>query len=193
MLDNNTIVKVTNRSHGRIGYYVPELNHLRRTFQSGETKEITAEELRKLSWTSGGPAIIKNCLIIHNNELVQELVPNAEPEYFYDKSDVIALLQSGSLDELRDAIDFAPSGVVDLIKTLAVDVQVNDVAKRDIIKEMTGFDVTKAIEINKEAQQEEVKASQKTRRTGAAEVVAEPAVATPQRRAATPSFSIKKN
>ena len=56
---------------------------------------------------------------------------------------------------------------------------------------MTGFDVSKAIEINKEAMEADGKAEVKARRvnvnTGATTEGA------PQRRAATPSFSIKKN
>ena len=194
MLDNNQIVKVTNRNHGYTGYVIPELNNLNRNFAPGETKEISIDELRKLSWTPGGSALINNYLIIHNEEAINELVPNAEPEYLYDRDDVIRLLNHGSLDELKDALDFAPDGVVSLIKDVAVDIKVNDVSKRETIKEMTGFDVTGAIAIN-EATAEEKKAETKTRRVGSAanETVQETAPAQPQRRTSAPSFSVKKN
>ena len=194
MLDNNQIVKVTNRNHGYTGYVIPELNNLNRNFAPGETKEISIDELRKLSWTPGGAALINNYLIIHNEEAINELVPNAEPEYLYDRDDVIRLLNHGSLDELKDALDFAPDGVVSLIKDVAVDIKVNDVSKRETIKEMTGFDVTGAIAIN-EATAEEKKVETKTRRVGntANETVQETAPAQPQRRTSAPSFSVKKN
>lgn len=194
MLDNNQIVKVTNRNHGYTGYVIPELNNLNRNFAPGETKEISIDELRKLSWTPGGSALINNYLIIHNEEAINELVPNAEPEYLYDRDDVIRLLNHGSLDELKDALDFAPDGVVSLIKDVAVDIKVNDVSKREAIKEMTGFDVTGAITIN-EATAEEKKVETKTRRVGGAanETVQETAPVQPQRRASAPSFSVKKN
>lgn len=194
MLDNNQIVKVTNRNHGYTGYVIPELNNLNRNFAPGETKEISIDELRKLSWTPGGSALINNYLIIHNEEAINELVPNAEPEYLYDRDDVIRLLNHGSLDELKDALDFAPDGVVSLIKDVAVDIKVNDVSKREAIKEMTGFDVTGAIAIN-EATAEEKKVETKTRRVGGAtnEIVQEVTPAQPQRRASAPSFSVKKN
>ena len=194
MLDNNQIVKVTNRNHGYTGYVIPELNNLNRNFAPGETKEISIDELRKLSWTPGGSALINNYLIIHNEEAINELVPNAEPEYLYDRDDVIRLLNHGSLDELKDALDFAPDGVVSLIKDVAVDIKVNDVSKRETIKEMTGFDVTGAIAIN-EATAEEKKVETKTRRVGntANETIQETAPAQPQRRTSAPSFSVKKN
>lgn len=194
MIENNKIIKVTNRNHGYSGYVIPEMNNLNRTFAPGETKEIPMEELRKLVWTPGGAAIINNYLIVHDEEAVKELVPGAEPEYLYDRDDVEKLLRFGTLDELKDALDFAPNGVVALIKDTAVEIQVNDVSKRDAIKEMTGFDVTKAIEINKASGEEEHKNEIKTRRVNNVEVTEAPVEAAPeapQRRAAAPSFSVK--
>ena len=47
MLDKNTLVKVTNRDNGSVGYSIPDLGNLQRRFEAGETKEVTAEELRK--------------------------------------------------------------------------------------------------------------------------------------------------
>ena len=49
MIENNKIIKVTNRDNGHVGYTIPDLNNLTRTFTAGETKEITMEELRKLA------------------------------------------------------------------------------------------------------------------------------------------------
>ena len=48
MLAKDTIIKVTNRDNGTVGYRIPEMN-IRRLFQRGEVKEVTMEELRKLS------------------------------------------------------------------------------------------------------------------------------------------------
>ena len=63
MLDKNTIIKVTNRDNGTVGYTIPDLGNLHRLFQAGETKEITMEELRKLSYVPGGNNILKNYLL----------------------------------------------------------------------------------------------------------------------------------
>ena len=38
MLENNTLIKVINRDNGIVGYTIPDLNNLTRTFQKGETK-----------------------------------------------------------------------------------------------------------------------------------------------------------
>ena len=74
MLDKNTLVKVTNRDNGSVGYSIPDLGNLQRRFEAGETKEVTAEELRKLSYTIGGKVILDEYLIIHDKDLVAELL-----------------------------------------------------------------------------------------------------------------------
>ena len=61
---------------------------------------------------------------------------------------IIELLKSGSMDALLDALDFAPVGVIDLIKTFAVQMPLNDMEKCKAIKEKTGFDVMTAIKNN---------------------------------------------
>ena len=70
-----------------------------------------------------------------------------EPEYHYSEQDVKTLLKEGTLDQFLDCLDFAPQGIIDLIKDVAVNLPVNDMAKREAIKEKLGFDVTRAIEI----------------------------------------------
>ena len=43
MLDKNTLVKITNRYDGRVGYSIPDLCNLHRVFAPIETKEVTME------------------------------------------------------------------------------------------------------------------------------------------------------
>ena len=49
-----------------------------------------------------------------------------------------------------DCLDFAPEGVIELVKKYAVELKVNDIQKRQAILDKTGFNVTSAIEINEE-------------------------------------------
>jgi hypothetical protein len=163
MLEKTTLIKVTNRDNGSVSYAIPDSNGLRRHFHSGEVKEITWEELLKLSYSTGGRYMLKHLLLIHNAEAVSTLLGEVEPEYFYNKDEIKDLLLKGSLDELLDCLDFAPKGTLDLLKQIAVDVEINDVAKRDAIKKVLQFDVTKAIEINKETK-EPTGAEKKVRR-----------------------------
>ena len=147
MLPNDKIVKVRNRSYGSVGYSIPELR-IQRKFQKNETKDISMEELRKLSFQPGGQVLLNESLVIEDREAVRELASDVEPEYFYTEADVERLLLHGSLPEFLDCLDFAPKGVVDLIRTKAVELEIMDLAKRKAIQDKTGFNVSRQIEIN---------------------------------------------
>ena len=187
MVENNMTVKVTNRDNGSVGYSVPDLG-VHRTFQPRESKEISAEELRKLSYLPGGDVIIKEYLIIHNEELLKELLGEVEPEYYYSEDEVKALLLSGSLEQLQDCLDFAPSGVIDLIKSLAVSLKIDNVSKRKAIQDKTGFNVTRAIEINEETD-EETTSKEGAQGRRAAPITAKSEEAQ-QRRSAPPKYNV---
>ena len=150
MVDKNLLVRVTNRDNGIVGYTLPELN-VKRTFQPAEVKEISVDELRQLSYQAGGKYIIENCLVIDNQDVVNELLGEVEPEYFYSKDDVKNILLNGTLAQFQDCLDFAPAGVIDLIKTTAVELEINDINKREAILKKTGFNVTNAIDLKKQA------------------------------------------
>jgi hypothetical protein len=58
---------------------------------------------------------------------------------------VVDLIKNGSLDAFLDALDFAPLGVIDLIKMLSVQLPITDPAKREALFKKTGFDIDEAI------------------------------------------------
>jgi len=68
-----------------------------------------------------------------------------EQEYFYTKEDIEQLMKEGSLEEFLDCLDFAPEGVLEAIKTLSVELPLNDVAKRKAILEKMNFNVDNAV------------------------------------------------
>lgn len=162
-MDNKKIVRVLNRDGGSVGYTIPDLNNLHRNFETGEEKKLSVEELQKLSYIPGGEYILRNCLLIKDSEVVEELLGEVEPEYYYTKNEIKTLLTSGSLDQLLDCLDFSPSGVVDIVKDMAIKMNINDINKREAIFEKTGLNVTKAIEINKETEKVEEQVPQKRR------------------------------
>jgi len=158
------IIKVTNRFGGSIGYTIKDLNNLQRIFSPGETKEVSVEEMKKLSWQAGGMSLIKDYLIIEDKEALYEILNEVEPEYFYTEEDIKDLLLNKSLDALKDCLDFAPEGTKDLVKKLAVELPLNDITKRDAILKMTGFNVTNAIAINEATKEENTEPDSKVRR-----------------------------
>ena len=162
--DMNKILNVTNRSGGIVIYKIPEHN-IRREFNERETKKIPYQELVWLSYRPGGRTLMQNMLLIEDPEAVESLNITAEQEYFMTEEDVIKMLVHGSLDQLLDALDFAPEGVIQIIKDQAVALPIYDMRKRDAILNATGFDVTAAIENSKPDEDEvQVKAPAATRR-----------------------------
>lgn len=145
MVAKDKVIKVTNRFSGSIGYTIDDMNHLRRQYQPGETKEITFEELEKLYYIPGGRRMVTEYLVVQDKEALAELLGTVEQEYYYTKDDVVRMLTTASLDEFLDCLDFAPEGVAEMIKDQAVELPCNDVAKRDAILKKYHFDVAAAV------------------------------------------------
>lgn len=136
--------KVKNRGASVVVYRIPELG-IRRSFAPGETKEIDYEELEKLTYRPGGMTILTKFLQIQDSETINSFGMRVEPEYYMNEQDVMKLIANGSLDAFLDALDFAPIGVIDLIKKYSISMPLVDISKRKALKEKLGFDVESAL------------------------------------------------
>lgn len=138
---------VTNKSAGRVVYKIKE-DGLRREFYSHETKErIPVSELTKLVQMPGGRELFYNYLYVDDEEILRYLITGEiAPEYFITEEELPAWMESCSLAEFQDALDFAPEGTKDLIKKYAVSMPLNDYSKREAIKQQLGFDISLMIE-----------------------------------------------
>ena len=141
---SKTTCLVKNRGAGHVSYKIPE-DGIRRSFAPGETKEISYAELEKLTFQPGGMVILTNYLQIMEQDALKSFGIHTEPEYHMSERDVANLIKTGSLDAFLDALDFAPTGVIDLIKKLSVEIPLVDMNKRKALKEKTGFDVDSAL------------------------------------------------
>lgn len=151
MIDKSKLIPVRNRNNGRTGYYLSNSRANRTWERTGQVMNIPFGELQELQWTDGGDFILKNLLIVEDKEALEELNMSVEPEYYYTEKDVENILlgtTQESLDRLEDLLNFAPTGVIELAKDIAVKKQIPDIRKRDLISKKTGFNVSKAIEIN---------------------------------------------
>lgn len=162
-MSDNKIYNVKNRSAGLVGYKITE-SGVRREFHPGETKKIGYEELLQLSYQPGGRELMAEYLQIQNAEVLESFNIRTEPEYNMSENDIKKLILEGSLDAWKDALDFAPAGVIDLIKEFSVKLPLTDYNKRQAIKEMIGFDVDKAIAFSAPEVVEENAASAPARR-----------------------------
>lgn len=154
MINQDTMYRVKNRSSSMVVYRIPELN-LRREFAPGETKIIAFGELEKLTYQSGGRELLEEFLQIGDEVVTSNLNIHREVEYDMSETQVRDLLLRGSLDAFLDALDFAPLGVIDLMKSMAVSLPLTDLNKRRALKEKTGFDVDSALRHIEEEKAEE--------------------------------------
>lgn len=165
------MIKVRNRNAGSTGYDLENGGH--RKFEYNETKIIPLSELQTLSYTPGGDYILRNCLVVEDKSALEALNLDVEPEYFYDEATVKDILLNGSYDQLEDTLNFAPEGVISMIKDFAVKLEIPDVNKRKMISDKTGFSIDNAIRVNQimaEGQDEEVKDETPKRKTSPVEV-----------------------
>lgn len=163
--DERNIVEVRNRNNGFTTYTID--GGITRTFNINEIKKIDLEELRELSMAPGGDYILRNYLIINDKTALDYLDLHPEPEYFYTETEIKDLLLNKDPDYLEDCLNFAPQGVIDLVRQMAVKLEVPDTRKRKLILDKTGFSVDNALNVNKileEDEEKDKKASEKIER-----------------------------
>ena len=107
-MDKDKRIKVVNKFNGIVGYTVPELG-VNRTFYPREAKDISFDELEKLTYLPGGESILKEYLEVTDEDAAIALFNmTPEPEYHYTEEDIKTLMTSGTLDQFLDCLDFAP-------------------------------------------------------------------------------------
>lgn len=142
---------VANKSAGRVGYTIKDgPMAVRREFMPHEVKKnIPVAELEALSQRPGGRNTLFNYLQVQDPEIINYLLNGNPPiEYWLTADKLPSWMQSCSLEEFQDALDFAPIGTKDLIKKYAVELPLADTNKITAIKEQLGYDVLKAIELS---------------------------------------------
>lgn len=147
-----TYVEVTNRNNGTTGYTLN--SGIERIFNINETKKIPLEELQEVEAMPGGEYLLRNYLMIKDKMALDYLNVEPEPEYFYTENEIKELLLNGSLDQLEDCLNFAPQGVLDILKEKAVSLQIPDMRKRELISNKLGFNIDNAIKIEKAFKEE---------------------------------------
>ena len=167
---DNKLIPVQNLTASTVSYMVPETNNVRHFAGQQLRKDITAGELRALYATKGGRVLIEDYLGIKDRELAAEFNISTdvfEHEYSWTQKEVDDVLQNGSIDALKDALEFGPEGIKQLIIDRAVELHIPDNNKLAAIFEFTGRDVGNMIKLDMELDntQEEEKPSRGRRVT----------------------------
>lgn len=192
MVDVKRLVPVRNRNNGSTSYTLKEDGIFRLWNRPGEVKNISIEELKKANYIPGASYILKNLLIIEDAEALSYLDMEVEPEYSYTDEDIKNILlsnESDALDRLEDFLNFSPEGGIEILKQLAVELEIPDTRKRKMISEKTGFNIDNAIYVNKVMADDEPAEEKKVAKRKAAPLGEETKSSTPARKA-VPKYNV---
>lgn len=149
-MKDTDLVVVRNRNRGLTGYQLKDSN-MTRTWQPGQEQKVPFGELKNVMFEPGGEYILRNLLLINDAPALEALNIEVEPEYYYTEKEIRDILfNNDNLDVLKDFLDFAPKGCIEICKDIAVKEELPDNRKRDIISKATGFNITSAINLNKQ-------------------------------------------
>lgn len=188
MIKDDTLINVRNRNNGTTGYTLADGAKETRLWAENEVKKITFAELKRVSYLPGGAELLRDYLVIEDPAAIEALNVGIDiqeqPEYLYTENEIRDLLFNGSLDELKDFLDFSPDGGIEIAKQIAVNEELPDMRKRKIISEATGFNINTAIEINDMMKDNNIAedAAPKKQRRVAKETEAAPTINKPARR-----------
>lgn len=168
IIKDDALIEVQNLTGSVVSYIIPETNNVRHFEGQQVRRDITAGELRMLYATRGGRQLIEDYLGIRNRQLAEEFniaTDVFDHEYSWTQKEVDAVLKTGSLDALKDALEFGPEGIRQLIIDRAIALKIPDNNKLAAILEFTGRDVANMIKLQEELKDPEEKdTSNKTRR-----------------------------
>lgn len=139
------MVPVTNRDNGEVVVVLSndKLIH----FNAGETRKISLEDLAEMRSGEGNRVLLKDYLMIKDQQALDYLEIETEPEYFYTKEEIQVLLETGTLEQLEDCLNFAPEGVLDILKDVALSIELPDTRKRKLIAQKIGYDIDNIIRV----------------------------------------------
>ena len=140
---DNTKIAVQNLTDNDVVYIDDNGGIARRmVFHAQQTIQVEKEVIERMQYDTGGSILLKDFLSVKDEDMRADIgIPEDQIEYNWTKEDVKNLLTSGEEDALRDALDFAPQGIIDMIIDMAVDMPLNDRNKVEIIAEATGRNI----------------------------------------------------
>lgn len=118
---------------------------------------MTEEEISDIYNQKGGRFILEERLSIQDNEVVEKLGLQAEPEYGFDIKTIEALLVQGTGDQLAEALEYNGLGFAESVRDIALKIKLEDLNKLGIISKALNINManmrTHAIENASEVQE----------------------------------------
>lgn len=147
-MDGNRKVSVRSRTEGSVAYKLDSLRVARSWPKSGSVLQISIDELKELMVCPGGEYILRNLVIIEDEAArIEILGAEVQPEYNYTEDEIKYLLYEAEDNALLDCLDYAPVGVLELIKEFSLEKMPNTTAKIKAINQKLNINLNKIIEM----------------------------------------------
>ena len=142
-MDMSRKVTVKNRTKGMVGYKIDTLRVYRHWDKTGDVLFITIDELIELSTLPGGLKLLEKYLLIEDEEAIMAVFGREmEPEYKYTEKEIEFLLYKAEDDQLFDCLDYAPEGVLRIIRSKSIDRIPNTTAKVEAINKRLNINLS---------------------------------------------------
>lgn len=159
-MDGNRRVPVRSRTEGSVAYKLDSLRVARSWPKSGAVLQISIDELKELMVYPGGEYILRNLVIIEDEAVrIEILGAEVQPEYNYTEDEIKYLLYEAEDNALLDCLDYAPVGVLELIKEFSLEKMPNTTAKIKAINQKLNINLNKIIEMMRDDNDDAAKQS----------------------------------
>ena len=155
--EDNYKVEIVSQSTGRVGIILPYLHFKRIWEKKGTKRYIEFGILREAIYEPGVEAMFKDG-ILDIPELAVKIELGLEPEGVETPVNTMVLndaqrkraLTVQPIQELKELLIKLPHEQRMALVDYAIDNECNDFNKRDLLKQFTGIDITKAIQLKNE-------------------------------------------
>lgn len=143
-VSGNTMVSVMNMTEHKITL-VDRNTRSRYIFGPQQAKSLAASDIRSLAYVPGILTMFYDGkLRLDNDKLAAEFnIPTDIPEYSYTIEDIDNILLNEDIEVLLDTLDFAPEGILEIVKSRAVALKIPSLEKRKVISDRLSTDKLK--------------------------------------------------
>lgn len=159
----NRKVMVKSESTGRLSINLPELQLKRIWEKKGTIRPISFEDLQQALYVPGVEYMFKEGML--SIESMQDKIDlGLEPEGTKENSPVNIIILNDSqkkryltvlpISEFKQELEKLPYEQINSLVDYAIEKELMDMDKCDILKEKTGIDIIRAIQLNRQAKEE---------------------------------------
>lgn len=156
----NKKVMVRSECNGRLGIDNPELSFKRVWEKRGAVKPIELEVLEQLMYNEGVEYMFKEGMLVIDDMEVKKVL-GLEPEDAEEPQNIIVLtdkereryLNTLPVVEFKTKIKELSHEQLNVMVEYAIEKELTNIDKSEILKELTGIDIIKAVQLNRQAKE----------------------------------------